>query len=100
MNEKFWSGKKNPKQTNINKTCIKFTIMHIFFILIFQKVLDIVCSHQKFMSFHIDIYNSIDGNLTANSRDEELESISTFDEEECDMDILMERGMFITKRTF
>ena len=52
------------------------------------------------MSFHIDIDNSIDGNLTANSRDEELESILTFDEKECDMDNLMERGMFITKRTF
>ena len=52
------------------------------------------------MSFHIDIDNFIDGNLTANSKDEELESILTFDEEECDMDNLMERGMFIRKRTF
>ena len=53
------------------------------------------------MSFHIDRDNSIDeNNITANSRDGELESILTFDEEECDMDDLMERGMFITKRTF
>ena len=44
------------------------------------------------MSFHIDIDNSIDGNLTANSRDEE--SILTFNEEACDMDNFMERGMF------
>ena len=44
--------------------------------------------------------NFIDENLTENSRDEELESILTFDEEECDMDNLMERGICITKRTF
>ena len=52
------------------------------------------------MSFHIDINNSMDGNLTSNSRDEELKSILTFVEEECDMENLMKRGMFITKRTF
>ena len=52
------------------------------------------------MCFYIDMDNSIDGNLTANSRDEELESILTFDEEELGLDNLMEKGMFITKRTF
>ena len=52
------------------------------------------------MSFHKERDNSIVGNLTANSRDGELQSILTFDEEECDMGNLMERGMFITKRTF
>ena len=52
------------------------------------------------MSFHIDIDSSIDGNLSANSRDEELKSILTFDEEACDMHNLMEKGMFFTKRTF
>ena len=52
------------------------------------------------MSFHIDIDNSIDGNLTANSTDGELESIFTFDEEECDMDNLLDIGIFTTKRTF
>ena len=52
------------------------------------------------MSFYIDIDNSIDGNLTANSSDGELESISTFDEEECNMENLMDRGIFNTKRTF
>ena len=52
------------------------------------------------MSFYIYRDYSIDGNLTANSKDGELESILTFDEKECEMDNLMERGMFITKRTF
>ena len=52
------------------------------------------------MPFHIDIDNSIVGNPTANSRDDELESVLTFDEEECDMDNLLDRGMFITIRTF
>ena len=50
--------------------------------------------------FHIDMDNSINGNLTANSTDGELESILTFDEGDFDMDNLMEKGMFITKRTF
>ena len=56
------------------------------------------------MYFHIDRDNSIEGNLTANSRElesisGELESILTFEEEECDVNDLMERGMLLTKRT-
>ena len=52
------------------------------------------------MSFYIERDNSIVGNLTANSRDGELQSILTFEDEKCDMDNLMERGMFIIKSTF
>lgn len=43
---------------------------------------------------------SIDGNLTANSKDGELESILTFDEKECDMDNLMERESEYKKDVF
>ena len=53
-----------------------------------------------FYVFSIDIDNFIEGNLPGNPRDEELESILTFDEEKCDMDNLMEKGMFIKKRSF
>ena len=44
-------------------------------------------------SFHIDITKDIF--QSANSRDEELESILTHGEEECDIDSVMEKGNYV-----